>query len=52
MSVFSDILFEADRTAFTTLLTHLSLIGPDHTVIMVQVENEVGCWAQEETTAH
>jgi len=42
LSVFSDNLFEADRTAYTALLAHLSMIDPDQTVIMVQVENEVG----------
>lgn len=42
LSVFSDNLFEADRTAYTALLRHLAMIDPDHTVIMVQVENEVG----------
>ncbi|MCQ6271467.1 DUF5597 domain-containing protein [Pseudarthrobacter sp. R1] len=42
LSVFSRDLFEADRTAYTALLRHVALIDPDHTVIMVQVENEVG----------
>ena len=42
LSVFSENLFEADRTAYTALMRHLAMIDPDHTVIMVQVENEVG----------
>ena len=42
LSVFSRDLFEADRTAYTSLMRHVALIDPDHTVIMVQVENEVG----------
>lgn len=42
LSVFSHDLFEADRTAYVALLKHLANIDPDHTVIMVQVENEVG----------
>ncbi|WP_285241634.1 DUF5597 domain-containing protein [Pseudarthrobacter sp. MEB009] len=42
LSVFSDNLFEADRTAYAALLKHVALIDPDHTVIMIQVENEVG----------
>ena len=42
LSVFSRNLFEADRTAYTALMRHVALIDPDHTVIMVQVENEVG----------
>ena len=42
LSVFSHDLFEADRTAYTALLGNVARIDPDHTVIMVQVENEVG----------
>src|SRR6478609_3746627 len=42
LSVFSRNLFEADRTAYTALMRHVAMIDPDHTVIMVQVENEVG----------
>ena len=35
----------ADRTAFVALMTHLKKIdGDKHTVIMVQVENEVGTY--------
>jgi hypothetical protein len=39
---FSDQLLEADSRAFATLLRHIREIDRDHTVIMVQVENEVG----------
>ncbi len=33
---------DADRTAFVTLMKHLKAVDPQHTVIMVQVENETG----------
>jgi beta-galactosidase GanA len=33
---------EADRTAFTALMHHLKQADPQHTVIMMQVENESG----------
>ncbi|XVU27876.1 DUF5597 domain-containing protein [Actinoplanes sp. CA-054009] len=42
LSVFSDSLMEADRRAFTALMTHLATVDTQHTVVMVQVENEVG----------
>lgn len=42
LSVFSRNLFEADRAAYTALMRHVAMIDTDHTVIMVQVENEVG----------
>jgi beta-galactosidase GanA len=35
---------EADRTAFTAFMRHLKAADPQHTVIMVQVENESGTW--------
>jgi hypothetical protein len=35
---------EADRRAFTELMRHLREADPQHTVIMVQVENEPGAW--------
>ena len=34
----------ADRTAFVALMRHLKAIDPQHTVIMVQVENEAGTY--------
>lgn len=42
LSVFSEALVAADERAFTALLTHLRDADPQHTVVMVQVENEVG----------
>src|SRR5580698_1992324 len=33
---------DADRTAFTALMRHLKAADPQHTVIMMQVENESG----------
>lgn len=35
---------EADRKAFVALMRHLKTADPDHTVIMVQPENEVGTY--------
>ena len=39
---FSDKLLEADSRAFGTLMRHIRKTDSDHTVIMLQVENEVG----------
>jgi beta-galactosidase GanA len=35
---------EADKRAFVALMRHLREIDPEHTVILVQVENEVGSY--------
>ena len=35
---------EADAKAFTAVMKHLKEADPEHTVIMVQVENEAGSW--------
>lgn len=35
---------EADKRAFTALMRHLAKVDRDHTVIMVQVENETGTY--------
>ena len=35
---------DADRTAFVALMRHLKAVDPQHTVIMVQVENETGTY--------
>jgi len=35
---------QADMRAFTALMRHLKATDPEHTVIMVQVENEPGTW--------
>ena len=43
-SPFSRELLEADKRAFVALMRHLKTIDPQHTVIMVQVENEAGTW--------
>jgi hypothetical protein len=43
MSPFGKETLDADRTAFAALMSHLKKIdGQDHTVLMVQVENEAG----------
>ena len=42
LSVFSSELFAADRAAYCALIGRLAEIDPEHTVIMVQIENEVG----------
>jgi beta-galactosidase GanA len=34
----------ADKRAFAALMRHLKKVDPQHTVIMVQVENEAGTW--------
>jgi beta-galactosidase GanA len=34
----------ADVQAFTTLMRHLKEADPEHTILMVQVENEAGTW--------
>lgn len=42
LSVFSEALCQADTRAFEALMSYLSEHDPNHTVVMVQVENEVG----------
>jgi hypothetical protein len=42
LSVFGAELLEADRRAFVRFVEHLAAVDPDHVVVMVQVENEVG----------
>jgi hypothetical protein len=39
---FSDPLLQADSRAFAALMRHIREVDHDHTVIMMQVENEVG----------
>jgi hypothetical protein len=34
----------ADKAAFTALMRHLKAADPQHTVLMIQVENEAGTW--------
>jgi Domain of unknown function (DUF5597)/Beta-galactosidase len=43
-STFSPARLEADKNAFAKLMRHLKEADPEHTVIMVQVQNEVGVW--------
>ena len=42
LSVFSAELLDADRRAFVAFMGHLAEVDPEHIVVMVQVENEVG----------
>jgi len=42
LSVFGPELRTADRRAFVAFMEHLVAVDPDHVVVMVQVENEVG----------
>ena len=42
LSVFSNELFEADKKAYCAFMSHLADVDQQHTVILVQVENEVG----------
>ncbi|WP_255370238.1 DUF5597 domain-containing protein [Roseateles sp. YR242] len=45
LSPFGEATLEADRRAFVALMTHLKRVDGDrHTVIMVQVQNEVGTY--------
>ncbi|RRA50055.1 beta-galactosidase [Acidipila sp. EB88] len=44
MSPFAPATLAADTRAFTTLMQHLKEADPQHTVLMVQVENEAGMW--------
>ncbi|MDL2291669.1 DUF5597 domain-containing protein [Bacteroides sp. OttesenSCG-928-F21] len=42
-SSFSDNVFQADNRAFSQFMKHISLVdSQEHTVIMVQIENEIG----------
>lgn len=42
LSPFSTRLQDAERRAFAAFAAHLKTVDPDHTVIMLQVDNEVG----------
>ena len=42
LSVFSGPLREADEAAYGALMEHLARVDGEHTVVMMQVENEVG----------
>ena len=43
-SPIADATLEADKTAFANVMRYLKKADPQHTVIMVQVENEPGAW--------
>jgi len=43
-STFSPARLEADKSAFRALMHHLDQYDTQHTVLMVQVENEAGVW--------
>jgi beta-galactosidase GanA len=42
LSVFSDTLAQADARAFAALMRHIKQVDRNQTIIMIQVENEVG----------
>jgi beta-galactosidase GanA len=44
VSPFSKEMLEADKRAFVALMRHLKKTDRQHTVILVQVENEAGTW--------
>lgn len=44
MSPYGEATLEADRKAFTAFMAHLKQIDPQHTVILVQVQNEAGTY--------
>lgn len=44
VSPFCEEAVELDRKAFTALMGHLKEIDEERTVIMIQVENEIGVW--------
>ena len=44
LSPFGGHTLAADETAFSALMQHLKTADPQHTVLMVQVENETGMW--------
>jgi len=52
LAVFSPAILDADRTAFVALLRHLREVdGTQHTVIFIQVENEIGIFAKRDQSA-
>lgn len=42
LSTFGEEAMKADKAAFVALMKHIKEVDPDHTVIMMQVENEMG----------
>lgn len=47
MSPFGQATLEADKTAFAALMRHLKTADPRHTVLMVQVENEINAYGSQ-----
>ena len=43
-SPFSDAFLQADKSAFQALMRHLKATDAEHTVLLMQVENEAGVW--------
>jgi len=43
-SPFAQAALEADSRAFVALMSHLKTVDSEHTVLLVQVENEPGTW--------
>ena len=52
ISIFSDECVAADSKAFAALMTHLKEVDPQRTVIMVQVQNEVGLLGDSRDRSH
>jgi beta-galactosidase GanA len=44
LAPYSEFALKADSTAFAALMRELRIADPQHTVLMVQVENEIGTW--------
>ena len=47
MSPFGAATLEADKTAFVALMKHLKATDPRHTVLMLQVENEINAYGSQ-----
>jgi beta-galactosidase GanA len=47
MSPFGAATLDADKSAFSALMRHLKTADPRHTVIMVQVENEINAYGSQ-----
>ena len=47
MSPFGEATLQEDKTAFAALMRHLKTADPRHTVLMVQVENEINAYGSQ-----
>jgi beta-galactosidase GanA len=47
MSPFSAAMLDADKAAFVAVMRHLKAADPRHTVLMVQVENEINAYGSQ-----